>query len=177
MDSDRSDPPKKSRFDLFLILGISYFLIMAFLIVLPTKTITENIEVSYLDKETYTVQEPYNVQEAYQETEPYQDTEYSNNVENAGYGKYFTRCGTGCTCSHYSYDYLSNPSYYCDQCTCTDSQLVTKYRTITKYRTVTKYKDVPKVRDVTKTRIEQRPAEVNWIIGYKTPYTLHLPFI
>ena len=194
MDSDRSIPLKKSKSDISFISGICYFLIMAFLIVVPTKTITENIEVSYLDQETYYIQEPYDVQEpytgqeSYQETESFQATEYHDTQKNAPPGKYYTLCGTGCTCSHYGYDYYSIPSSYCDQCTCTYSELVTKYRTvtkhrpvtkyrtITKYRTVTKYKDVPKVRDVTKTRIEPRPAEVNWVLGFKTPYTLHLPF-
>jgi len=151
MDSDRSVPIKKSKFDLFFFLGISYLLIMAFLIAAPTKTITEKIEVSYLEKETYYVQESY------------QDTEYTKNVEDASYGMYFTRCGTGCSCSHYGYNSLKIPSSYCDQCTCTDSKLVTKY------------KEVPKVRDVTKIRIEPRAAEVNWVIGFKTPYKLHFP--
>ena len=199
MDSDRSVPIKKSKFDLFFFFGISYLLIMAFLIAAPTKTISENIEVSYLDKETYYVQEAYDVQESYNvqeaytgqesymSTESYLDTVYQSQVQNAGTGKYFNSCGSG-TCSNYDYNPNLIPSYACNQCTYTSSELVTKYRSVTKYRpvtqyrtvtnyrTVTKYKDVPKVRDVTKTRIEPRPAEVNWVIGFKAPYTLHLPF-
>jgi hypothetical protein len=54
---------------------------------------------------------------------------------------------------------------------------VTKYQTVTKTRDVTKYQDVAKTRDVMKTRIEQRALEVNWLLGFKTPYSLHLPLI
>jgi len=180
MDSDRSIPLKKSKSDIFFISGICYFLIMAFLIVVPTKTITEKIEVSYLDKETYYVNEPYDVEEAYQEKESYQDTEYSSQKTDAPAGKYweYSFIPTGYSCSKTEFNYNSNNKLatLCIQLTRSVSTPVTKYRTITKYRTVTKYKDVPKVRDVTKTRIEPRPAEVNWVIGFKTPYTLHLPF-
>ena len=53
---------------------------------------------------------------------------------------------------------------------------VTKYQTVSKTRDVTKYRDVAKTRDVMKIRIEQQPLEVNWLLGFKTPYSLHLPF-
>jgi hypothetical protein len=165
MDSDRSVPIKKPKFDLFFFLGISYLLIMAFLIAVPTKTITENISVPYLDKETYYVQEPYDVQESYQ------DSQYTTQTHDAGVGLYWSQLATGSTCSKYKWGYDKNGNWanLCIQYT--GSSLTS----VTKYRTVTKYKDVAKTRDITKTKIEPRSAEVNWILGFKTPYTLHFP--
>ena len=165
MDTDRTIPIKKSKFELFFILGIFYLFIMAFLIVVPTKTITENITVSYLDKETYYVQEPYDVQESYQ------DSQYTTQTHDAGLGLYWSQLPTGGTCSKYEWAYDKNGKLanLCIQYT--GSSLTS----VTKYRTVTKYKDIAKTRNVTKTRIEPRPAEVNWILGFKTPYTMQLP--
>jgi len=34
---------------------------------------------------------------------------------------------------------------------------------------------VEKTRQVMKTRNETRSVEVNWLLGFKTPYSLHLP--
>ena len=203
MDSDSSVPKKRSN--LFIILGISYLLIMAFLIVIPTKTISENVKVPYLDNETYYVQEPYDVEEPYVIQEPYEVQEpyqteglYTDTVTsypriNAPSGSHFETDAydttkDGCDCSGWMNDQNHNPRQVCIQKKCekiekvtkygtlTNYRPVTKYQSVTKYHTVTIYKEVPKVRDVIKTRIEPRPAEVNWVIGFKTPYTLHLPF-
>ena len=195
MDPDKPVPIKKSKINLYVIWGINCLLILAFLILVPTKTVAENIEVSYLDNETYYVQEAYNVQEAYSDLESYQVNEsYTAPVTDTIYkyptsGKYLI-CGPDqnkCWCSDYDVDTTQPEPFdlenYCLRCTClyyhlgTDYHTFTTYSPVTKYRTVTKYQDVPKVRGVTKTKIEQRPLEVNWILGYKTPYTLHLPFI
>ncbi len=197
------------------ILGICIFLIVISLVIFPTKTITNEVEVAYTANETYYETEPYIVQESYQEqvpyqtTEtytdsvpvpvsvPYQDYEYSYQTSDAGTGKYYTSVPSGCVCSSNRYMYDKDGVYgaLCVQLSCKISTPVTKYRTemqqqslqkerpVTKYRTetktrdVTKYHDVAKTRDVMKTRIEQQPLEVNWLMGFKTPYSLHLPFI
>jgi hypothetical protein len=203
LDPDRQVPVKKGGLNLFFISGVSYLLLMAFIIVVPTQTITENIEVSYTEKETYytqepyTTQEPYQVQETYQTQEAYQTTGYQVNSESsfkkidAPSGSHFevdiddiTR--DGCECSGWTNDFSHDPFTVCVQkkCPVSDSGIggntginyrtVTKTRTVTKYHTVTQYKDVPKTRDVTKTRIEPREAEVSRVFGFKTPYTFHL---
>ncbi|MDO8873072.1 MAG: zinc ribbon domain-containing protein [Methanoregula sp.] len=197
------------------IIGICIFLIVISLVIVPTKTITNDVEVVFTDTETYYEKEPYIVQESYQEqvpyqtTEsytdsvpvpvsvPYQDYEYSYQTSDAGTGKYYSSVPSGCVCSSNRYLYDKDGVYgaLCVQLTCQISTPVTKYRTemqqqslqkerpVTKYRTetktrdVTKYHDVAKTRDVMKTRIEQRPLEVNWLLGFKTPYSLHLPII
>jgi len=159
MDSDKRIPIKKSRFDLFYILGISFLFLMVFIIFAPTKTITENIEISYSEQETYNVTEPHDVFEIYQEYE-YEYSPFPGGV--------YVNCGM-CICHQMLKLPMiyEGPDYYCDYCMCN----------VTHYRTVTKYLEIPKIRNVTKTRIESRPTEVNWIFGFKTPYTLHLPFM
>ena len=154
MDFDKPYPVQKSKIGLFHILGIVYLLIMAFIIVLPTKTITENIEVPYLDKETYyvqesyEVQEPYDIQEAYQAQDPFQTTEtytdtvpvpvsvpyqdYETSYQNydAGTGKYYSTISSGCTCTstRFMYDKDGNYGSLCVQLSCLISTPVTKYR-------------------------------------------------
>jgi len=197
------------------IIGICFFLIIISLVIVPTKTITNEVEVAYTDTETYYEKEPYIVQESYQEqvpyqtTEtytdtvpvpvsvPYQDYEYSYQSTDAGTGMYYSSIPSGCVCSSSRYLYDKDGVYgaLCVQLTCKISTPVTKYRTemqqqsiqkerpVTKYQTVTKtrdvtkYRDVAKTREVMKTRIEQRSLEVNWLLGFKTPYSLHLPVI
>jgi len=192
MDFNKSIPIKKPKINLLLILGIDFLLVIAFLIVVPTKTITENVEVPYLDQETYyvqeayDVQEPYEVQEAYQAEEPYQtlgfylDTQPYTTID-APSGSHFEidldeKTADGCDCSGWKYDITHPTGVICVQKKCkiptsvekygmtTKYRTVTKYGTVTKYRTVTKYQDVPKIRDVTKTRIETRHFEVNFIL-------------
>jgi len=197
------------------IIGMCIFLILICLVIVPTKTITNDVEVAYTDTETYYEKEPYVVQESYQEQEPYQtietytdtvpvpvsvpyqDYEYSSQNYDAGTGKYYSSIPSGCTCSSNRYMNDKDGIYgaLCVQLTCQISTIVTKYRTdmqqqsiqkerpVTKYRTVTKtrdvtkYQDVAKTRNVMKTRNEQRALEVNWLLGFKTPYSLHLPLI
>ena len=209
MNFDKNAFFVKHKSNICFLIGVSVFLIVVFLIVAPTKTITNNVEVAYTDTETYYEKEPYEVQEAYQEQEPYQsvetytdsvpvpvsvpyqDTEYYYQSADAPAGKYWPDASitSNCVCSNR--DWLSHCiQLYCQysrsvtkyrtemqQQSIQKERPVTKYRTITKYRTVTKYRDVAKTREVMKTRIESRPLEVNWLIGFKTPYKLHLPFI
>jgi hypothetical protein len=196
MGPDRQVIIKKSKIDLFFLLGVSYLFIMAFLILVPTKTITDNIEVSYPETETYYMQESYEEQEPFQALETYQVQESSTpsvpkyNIINAPSGSHFDtnsdkKTSDGCACSEWEYVATAHEhnNVVCVQKKCTisnsgeNSRTVTKYRTVTTYRSVTKYQDVPKTRIVTKTRIEQQPVEVNWILGFKTPYTFRLPFI
>jgi hypothetical protein len=162
---------------------------MAFLIIAPTKTITENIVIPYTDQETYYIKEQVQTQEAYQEQEAYQATEsYLDTVSsytkiNAPLGSHFETdlddlTADGCDCSEWALIEKHNPQQVCVQKKCSKSidqtRTVTKYRPVTKYRTVTKYQDVPHFRDVAKTRIEPRQVEVNWILGFKTPWKIHI---
>jgi hypothetical protein len=183
---------------------LGVFLLIAFIILAPTKTHHYEVEVSFTDTETYTEKEPYEAQESYQTQEPYQDVEYYTDtvpveqsvpytdyetvVHNAPSGQYYPSCGSDCTCTDYSFW-----TGQCIQCTCLvavtryktqivyqeiqKERPVTKYRTITKYRTVTKYRDVEKTREVVKTKMDPRQVEVNWLFGFKLPYRLHLPYI
>lgn len=144
---------------------------------LPTKIVSYEVSVPYIDKENYTVEvpyetvEPYTVQipyetkEQYVESVPYQETEE----------KYYTNCDStqGCTCTHFSWLGLGP----CDRCEC----LVTEYKDVIKERTVTKYKEETRYQTVTKTRAETREREVrkeknetrqkevNWIFGFDAP--------
>lgn len=190
--------------DIFFFSGVFIFLIVAFILFVPTKTVTYEIEVHYTATENYTEKEPYQTQESYQVQEPYQTTDtyidtlpveqsvpytdYETIVRNAPSGRYYPNCSSDCTCTDYSF-WTGN----CIQCTCwipvtkykteivykevQKERPVTKYKTVTKYRTITKYKDVVKTREVLKTRMETREMEVNWIWGFKMPYRLHLPYI
>jgi hypothetical protein len=201
--------------NLVVIAIIAFFLIAICLVAIPTKTITNDVEVPYNDTETYYEKEPFDVQQSYQEevpyqtTEtytdtvpvpvsiPYQDYEYSYQTYDAGTGKYYSTISSGCVCSSTRYMYDKDGVYgaLCVQLNCKIATPVTKYRTemqqqsvqkerpvtkyqsVTKTRTVTQYQDVTKTREVLKTRIEHRPVEVNWLLGFKTPYSLHLPYI
>jgi hypothetical protein len=165
MDSDTTGPDKKTKFSVFFILGIILLVFMAFLIFAPTKTITENIAVSYTEQEPYVVTEPKSVVEPYTEYE----YRYSHLTQISGTGNAYaiTDCGD-CYCDRQPLPMIfDGPPSYCAYCRCERQS----------FRTITKNVEVQKIRNVTKTRIESKPAEVNWIIGFKTPYTLHLSFI
>jgi hypothetical protein len=182
----------KSKSNLYFFVGLGVFVLIALFIIAPTKTYHYDVEVFYNDTETYFEIEPYETQEAYQVQEPYQTTEtyYDQvpvqkiQVNDAPSGQYYPSCNTNCYCSNQEWSW-SMFAYVCVQCTCqiTEYQTiakerpVTKYTPVTKYRTVTKYRDVEKTRDVIRTRMEPRQIEVNWIFGFKLPYTLHLPHI
>lgn len=165
-------PEKKAKPNLFFIVGILCLLIMAFLIVVPTKTIIMDIEVPYLDTETYSAQEPFTEMEATYVTETWEETHKSTDTGYSSEGYYVVECAQGCSCTHYVSNPNTIPSKYCDACSCPQSY--EQSRTVPKYQWVTKYREVIKTRNVTKTRIEPGPVEVNWIIGFKTPWTFHL---
>jgi hypothetical protein len=157
----------------------------------------------FIVQEAYQVQDPFQTTETYTDTVPvpvsvpYQDYETSYQNYDAGTGKYYSTISSGCTCTstRFMYDKDGNYGSLCVQLSCLISTPVTKYRiemqqqsvqkerpvtkyqTVTKYRNVTQYRDVPKSREVMKTRIDQQPLEVNWLLGFKTPYKLHLPII
>lgn len=176
----------KNRSDIFILLGVCIFLIVIFLVVAPTKTIINNVEVAYTDTETYSEKEPYEVQEAYQEQEPYQsvetytdtvpvpvsvpyqDTENSYQSYDAPSGKYYSSIPSGCTCTsnRYLYDENGNFGALCIQLSCLISTPVTKYRTemqqqsVQKERPVTKYRTITKYRTVTQYRDVQKNRQV-----------------
>ena len=190
---------EKHKNNIIFATGVIIFLLIAFFLFIPTKTVTYEVEVSYTDIEAYYEKEPYNDQEAYQSQEPYETTEYytdtvpveksvpytdyETRVVNAPPGTYYPDYGS-CSCTDYNF------WGGCIQLTClepvtkykteivyeeiTKERPVTKYETVTKYRTVTKYKDVEKTREVIKTRMETKRMEVNWIWGFKMPFKLHL---
>lgn len=157
----------------------------------------------FVVQESYQEKVPYQTTETYTDivpvpvSVPYQDYEYSYKTYDSGTDKYYSSIPTGCVCSSNRYNYDKDGVYgaLCVQLTCQIATPVTKYRTetqqqsiqkerpVTEYRTetktrsVTQYQDVAKTRNVIKTRIEERPLEVNWLLGFKTPYSLHLPLI
>lgn len=165
---------KKGNPNLFRIFGILFLIILVFLIFIPTKTIITDVEVSYLGTETYTDQEPYTEMEITYVKETWQEVHTTNVGYESSEGYYYSNCGSGCTCSHYTSNPNTIPSYYCDKCSCSNSGVYEQSRTDPKYQWVTKYREVSKTRNVTKTRIEPGPVEVNWIIGFNTPFKFHL---
>jgi len=157
----------------------------------------------YEIQEAYQEQIPYQTTETYTDSVPvpvsvpYQTYETSYQNYDAGTGKYYLTIPSGCTCSSNRFMSDQNGIYgsLCVQLSCLISTPVTKYRieysqqsvqkerpvtkyqTTTKYRNVTQYRDVLKTREVMKTRIDQKQLEENWLLGFKTPYKLHLPII
>lgn len=156
----------------------------------------------YMTQESYEELVPFQTTEKYTDivpvptSVPYLDNEFSYRTYNAT-DRYYASIPSDCTCSGTRYMYDADGVYgsLCVQLTCQIATSVTKYRTetqqkaiqkerpVTKYQTVTKfrnttqYQDVAKTRAVLKTRMEERPLEVNWLFGFKTPYSLHLPHI
>jgi hypothetical protein len=145
----------------FIFLGI-ILIITVLLLLVPTKTISEDIEVSYEENETYFVPETYtDMVMVYPTLSVYQ--EIAQSFSEGG-------CAPGCECDTYHYSGYTKICTYCINCPAPATQP-------TEYQGVTKTIDVPHVRTVTRTRTEQRPLEVNWIFGFKTSYTLHLPVL
>ena len=163
MDLDKIRPLIKSNFNLFFIIGIFFLIMTLFFIFAPTKTIKEDIEVTYSEQESYNVTEPHDVTEMYTQYEKGKESHWGLSggtvIEDCGECK----CHQWISVSKYLFE---GATTFCDYCICESKG----------FRTVTKYLEISKIRNVTKTRIEQRPTEVNWIFGFKTPYTLHLPF-
>jgi hypothetical protein len=158
---------------------------------------------TYTEQVPYEVREAYRVNESYIDlydmdpvNKSYFDL-YDMDQVNSGifytanrFGKPAASCPSQCPCSAFSdIDYM-NPPYerYCIECVCQDSSIFSSFlgmddkyknavqtRSKTKYHNVTKMNNIEKSRTVTKTRIDQQPAEVNWIFGFNTSYALHLP--
>lgn len=133
-------------------------------LLLPTKFLSYQVEVSYTDTEQYTVQVPYEKVEEYTVTVPYETTEeYIESVpvqEQESYQD--TECAfLGLFCKGVTkYRTVTN---YKD---IIKMRAVTEYRDETKYRTVTKIRTEVRERDVIKTRMEKRCREVNWIFEF-----------
>ena len=104
------------------------------IIVLPTKVLSYQVEVPYIDKEQYTVEVPYEDVEEYIVQVPYETQEQY--VESA--------------------PYTEQEPYQVTEC----AFLGLFCQGVTKYRTVTKYKDVIKTKPVTKYRDETRYKKV-----------------
>ena len=139
-------------------------LILTSIILLPTKVLSYQVEVPYIDKEQYTIEVPYEDVEEYTVQVPYETKEQY--VESAPYTEQEPYQDTECA-------FLG---LFC--------QGVTKYRTVTKYKDVIKeravtqyrdeirYKKVTKTRtetrerEIRKTRMETRQKEVNWLFGF-----------
>jgi hypothetical protein len=151
-----------------------FLALLVFFIVVPTKTIITDIEVSYPDTETYTVQETYTAMDVTNVRETWQEVHGSSDRHASPGGYYYKTCNSPCQCSHYTTDPNTVPSYYCDECSCPTSGVYEQSRIVPKYQWVTKYRDVTKTRNVTKTRTEPGPVEVNWLLGIRTPWKFHI---
>lgn len=133
----------------------------ALVILVPTKTIFEDTEVSYEETVTYTESEPYTV---YEPVNPaFSISEAIKKISN----QVSTGCPSDCTCYDDNYFY-SGYEKVCIHCICPSP-------TPEKYQLVTKFREETKTRNVTKMRIEQRPVEVNRVFGFETPWSAHLP--
>jgi len=167
MDADKIIPIIKAKYGLFPILGIVILLLVVFIVIAPTKTTTENFEISYTEPEIYSVTENHTVTEPY----TYYDIKSgSSGISGTGRVTFIIDCGD-CYCDRRPipmiFEVSGGDGSYCASCMCER----------TGYRTVTKNAEVWKTRNVTKTRTESRLIEVNWIFGFKIPYALHFPFI
>jgi hypothetical protein len=176
-NQDKKSISHKSQSNTTIPLGITLLLIICFfLIIIPTKTVTKDVEISYVINETVNEKIPYETIEPYQDQEPYQEMEKTiASVKKASGGEYFNKCYGACSCTHYSFNNQIKPSEYCDECTCYEYEYVSKNRSVTNYRKVTKYNEVPVgTQEVTKTRTEPRQVEVNWIFGFDVPFAFHI---
>ncbi len=204
MNPDVTDILKKHKPGTFLIPGILFVLIIIFLCVAPTKTITHDSYVTYPDTETYYEKEPFEVLEAYQEQEPYQTvetytdivtvpvnssyevTEYAYQTYGSLPPAYYAPSAIPkeCICSgnRYMADEHGDYADRCVQILCTIPYNVTKYRTemqnqsVRKERTVTDYRNVTKYRNVTHYRDVQRTREVIRIRNESQPIEVNWLF-
>jgi hypothetical protein len=140
--------------------GIVLF-VMALLILVPTKTIYEEFAVSYNETVTYTENVPYTERVTVYPTASFWQGISSGIMQGEG-------CPYYCDCDTYHY---SGYTKICTYCICPATTPTPE----PEFRTVTKYREVQKTRQEQRTRMEQRPVEVNWIFGYKTPYSFPLP--
>ncbi len=169
-------PKNSSTSNYFPLLKIALLIVIIGLIAIPTKTISENVDVPYEDTETYLANESYRDYVFVYEQETWQEAHTSSVGHESPEGYYWKSCVSPCSCSHYTSNPNTVPSYYCDECSCPNTQTYSQSRNVPVAKEVTKYRTVQKTRNVTKYRSEIQPAEVNWIFGFKTPYTFHLPF-
>jgi hypothetical protein len=144
-------------------------LVTVILLLVPTKTISEEYTVSYEENETYDVPETYTERVTVSPTVSLFDLAAGSTAWDGG-------CNRGCTCDTYHY---SGYTKICTYCICPAFPYI---QTVTgdpaaEYQWVTKTRLVQNVRTVTKTRTGQRPVEVNWIFGFRTPYSFHLPVL
>ena len=147
---------------------------------LPTKIMSYEVSVPYIDKENYTIEVPFETVEPYTVQIPYETKEqYVESVpytEEESYVATENYCdnnpGCSCTSTHWFWG-------YCVSCDC--RRTVTEYKEVIKDRTVTKYREETQYRTITKTRAETREREVrkeknetiqkevNWIFGFDAP--------
>jgi len=146
--------------------GIFLF-VTGILLLVPTKTISVEYTVSYEENETYDVPETYTEQVTAVPTISFFEPGIRSMLSDGG-------CSPGCTCDTYHY---SGYTKICTYCVCPTFPVfgTTTEDPAAEYEWVTKTRLVQKVRTVTKTRTGQRPLEVNWIFGFQTPYSFHLP--
>ena len=152
----------------WVVLGI--LILVAGVILLPTKIVKSSVQVPYIDIEEYSVEVPYEAIEEYVESVPYEVTEQY--VESIPYTEDVVQrdCNenTGCVCTgtHWFWG-------YCESCTCTNYKDVIKEKTVTKYRDETKYKTITKTRteirerEIERERTEETQREVNWLFGFE----------
>lgn len=155
--------PKITHWLIPLVVFVS-LLIITGIILLPTKVLSYQVEVPYIDKEQYTievpyedveeytVQVPYETKEQYIESAPYTEQEPYQDMECAFLGLFCKSVTKYRTVTKYK-DIIKEKT-------------VTKYRDETKYRKVTKTRTETREREVRKTRMETRQKEVNWLFGF-----------
>ena len=193
---------KKPHLSKEAIILIAYFAVII-VIILPTKTVSYQVETIYQDTETYIDVEPYEIEEsyttkeAYVSEETYQDSiPISRDVPYEEEQYYYEKveepdCDTHSNCFCQGYGFVGI-EYKCITCACQKTKTVTKYRTeveyekvsktrpVTKYRdvvktrTVTKYRDVNKTRTIAKVKTETRQKNVNWLLGFAAPWKLNI---
>ncbi|KYC50033.1 MAG: hypothetical protein AMQ74_01319 [Candidatus Methanofastidiosum methylothiophilum] len=167
------------------------------IVLLPTKTISIEEQIAYSEIESYVEKQPFEVNESYEELIPYEEKEIYTEIVptektiNYEIYDYYTDPTSHCELKPQCQCNRVNPlTKNCTQCSCyriitaqkteiineeiEKERIVTKYKTETKYRTVTKYKDVNRSREVVKVKTENKEVEVNWILGFRTPYKLHI---
>ena len=139
----------------WIVIGI--LLIISAIILLPTKVVSYQVEVPYIDTEQYTVEVPYEDVEEYTVQVPYETEEtYIETIpyeEEEAYQKCFIVCWTA----------YRTVTKYKDV---VKTRTVTEYRDETRYRKVTKTRTETKEKEVRKTRMETRQKEVNWLFGF-----------
>lgn len=160
MDAEGRGIQTRSSLRYAVFFGIVLF-VTALLVLVPTKTIYEEFEVSYNETVTYTENVPYTERVTVYPTASFWEGISSGIMQGEG-------CPYYCDCDTYHY---SGYTKICTYCICPATTPTPE----PEFRTVTKYREVQKTRQEQRTRTEQRPVEVNWLFGYRTPYSFPLP--